>query len=422
MKLKKNGKKILIDIGSSTIKVYISDGERCVLDMTKSIAFKEGFDPEKGIEEKKKKELIDLLLQVKKKSNGTPIKAYATALYRKLNPKTKNNLLDEIHQKTGVYFNVIDQNLENHYLEKAMISKCDLKEPILLINIGGGSTELVVIKNKVGVCRENIDLGVGQINTKYIDINSGVSGISLESVVSYVKTLLPKLPEKPVYAFYTGGELTFMKRADYPLHKNNLFLDLDHPYKISTSDFAKSNKKLFRVITLTQLEKIMPENPTWMHGARGCSAIAQAICEKYEIKEIIPSDSNLINGVMRGEHRSVTISGSFRKHLDYILGVRKQIIQTGAKVLSPRFSEPKNPGDEFVIFGGEEGFSPLELERYHLKSIENSDALIVCSPQGYVGASALIEIGYAHALGKRIIFTEKPEEFMLNTLPSEIGL
>lgn len=66
--------------------------------------------------------------------------------------------------------------------------------------------------------------------------------------------------------------------------------------------------------------------------------------------------------------------------------------------------------------------SPLELERHHLHSIKESDTLIVCDPEGYVVASTLIEIGYAQALGKRIIFVEKPEEFMLNTLPAEIGL
>lgn len=65
---------------------------------------------------------------------------------------------------------------------------------------------------------------------------------------------------------------------------------------------------------------------------------------------------------------------------------------------------------------------PLELERHHLDSIEKCDALIICDPEGYVGASALIEIGYAQALGKKIVFAEKPKEFMLNTLPAEFGL
>jgi hypothetical protein len=43
----------------------------------------------------------------------------------------------------------------------------------------------------------------------------------------------------------------------------------------------------------------MPENPTWMHGARGCSALAQAIFEHYKIDQIVPSNSNLIDGVAR---------------------------------------------------------------------------------------------------------------------------
>lgn len=90
--------------------------------------------------------------------------------------------------------------------------------------------------------------------------------------------------------------------------------------------------------------------------------------------------------------------------------------------MSPRFSDPKNPGEEFVVFDGEEDASPVELERYHLDAITKSDALIVCNPDGYVGASAMIEIGYAQSLGKRVIFIEKPQEFMLNTLPAEIGL
>jgi hypothetical protein len=125
---------------------------------------------------------------------------------------------------------------------------------------------------------------------------------------------------------------------------------------------------------------------------------------------------------VRQEFRYATISGSFRKHLEYILKIKEKLEAQGTKVLSPRFTEPKNPGEKFVIFTGEEGRSPLELERHHLKSISESDALIVCDPEGYVGALALLEIGFANAIGKRIVFTEKPEEFILNALPAEVGL
>ena len=118
----------------------------------------------------------------------------------------------------------------------------------------------------------------------------------------------------------------------------------------------------------------------------------------------------------------MVLSGDFRKHLPYILEVKDTLASRGVKILSPRFEEPKNPGEKFVVFAGEEGMSPLELERYRLDMIDNCDALIACSKDGYVDASALVEIGYAQALGKRVIFTERAEESILQTLPAEVGL
>lgn len=415
-------KKILLDIGSSTIKVYKYEENKLEQLLQRTIFFKDGFDPEGGISENNKRELLELLYSIKESNYDAKIKIYATGIFRNLTLKTKRNFIDEIFLKTGLYFNIISHELENFYLEKALVGKCNLNEPLLLINIGGGTTELVVMYDEEAIERKNIELGVGKILNEFPEINKSISEIKIEELIEKFKEILPSIENRPKIAFLSGGELTYMKLANYPLKKNNLFDDEDHPFLIYFEDYKLKNKEVFEKITLEELENMMPENPKWMHGARPFSALAQAICEKYNIQIIIPSDSNLINGVIRQEFRYITISGSFRKHLDYILRLKKELENNGVHILSPRFEEPKNPGEEFVIFTGEENLSPLELERYHLDSIENSDALIVCDPNGYVGASALLEIGYAHSLGKRIIFTEKPEEFILNQLPHEVGL
>lgn len=414
--------KILIDIDSSTIKVYKSDQMGINLLVQRSISFKDGFDPEGGISVSSKKELFELLDSVKEENKECQIKTYATSIFRNLINETRVSFIDECFTRTGLFFNIISQDLENFYLEMALVGKCLLNEPILLINIGGGSTELVVMYGKEAVERKNINLGVSMVITRFPSTNEDISKVSLQEVVNFVKENIPDLSNKVKIAFYTGGELNYMQLANYPLKPNKLFIDNDHPFLISADDFSKRNEDIFEKVSLKELESLMPNDPKWMHGARGCSAIAQAICEKYQIKTIIPSNSNIINGVVRQEFRYVTISGSFRKHLDYILDIKGTLENQGTKVLSPRFTEPKNPGEKFVVFTGEEGLSPLELERYHLSSISKSDALIVCDPEGYVGASALIEIGFANAIGKKVVFVEKPEEFMLNTLPAEIGL
>ena len=413
---------ILVDVGSSTIKVYKNTKQDVEILFQKSIPFKDGFDPEGGISSVAKKELFEIIDSVKDKNKNSKIKIFATGIFRKLVKSTKVTFIDEFFGRTGLYFNIIDQDIENFYLEMALVGKCPLNEPVLLVNIGGGSMELVVMYGREAIEMKNVDLGVGTVNTQFSKINEPIAGISLNEIIDYVSNRLPSLDNKVRYAFYTGGELNYMQITGYVLETNKLFSDDDHPSVISVDNFSKRNNDIFEKLTLSELESLMSENPKWMHGARGCSAIAQAVFQKYLIQSVIPSNSNLINGVARQEFRYVTISGSFRKHLDYILKIKEKIESEGSKVLSPRFTEPKNPGEKFVVFTGEEGLTPLELERHHLDSILKSEALIVCDPEGYVGASALIEIGFANSLSKRIIFVEKPEEFMLNTLPAEIGL
>lgn len=422
MDTEKSYSTIYIDLGSSTAKVYGSQSHHPELIATQSIPLKKDFDPASGISQENKKELFTFIQQVTDKNPKATIKIIATALFRKLSKEAQVSLKDEFFQETGLYLNIISQDLENYYLETALVDKCTLNEPLLLINIGGGSTELVVMYGKQAIERHNIDLGVGTLLGEFQSINDSLSGTPIEDVIHFIDKRLPDLQNHVTHAFYNGGELTYMQLAEYPLKKNTLFSDEEHPSIIDFTAFSKKNKDIFGVIPIQTLESLMPNDPKWMHGARSCSAIAQAICSRYQIKTIIPSNSNTIDGLYRNEYRYITISGSFRKHLDQIISIKERFESQGTYVLSPRFLEPKNPGDEFVIFTGEEGKSPLELERHHLESIEKSDALIICNPDGYVGASALIEIGYAQALGKKIVFVEKPEEFLLNILPAEIGL
>ncbi len=417
-----SNKIVLIDMGSSTIKSYLfcSGGIKPLAQ--RSISFKEEFDPEAGVSESNKKELFEFIDVLQEKNKGIRTKIYATGIFRKLANEARKSFIDEFFQRTGLFFNILSQELESFYSEVALTGKCSINEPVLLINIGGGSTELIVMYGKEAIERKNLDLGVADVNKEFSGVNEQISKVAIKDMVGFVKKHLPSISNKVKVAFYMGEELRYMQLTDYPLARNTLFEDSDHPFVISIEEFTRKNTKVFNELTLKNLESRMPKNPTWMHGARACSAIAQAICEQYGIKTIVPSNSNIIDGVIRQEFRYITISGSFRKHLDYILDIKNRLEAFGTEVLSPRFVNPKNPGDKFVVFAGEEGKTPLELERHHLDSISKSDALIVCDPGGYVGASALIEIGYANALGKRTIFTEPPEEFMLNTLPSEIGL
>ena len=366
--------------------------------------------------------LINYIVDVQARHKSYQIRTYATAVFRKLTPEARQLLVDDFYRQTGLFFNIISHDLESHYLETALSAEYKLSEPLLLINIGGGSTELVILQKSNVTTRFNLDLGVGTVLKSFPYLNEAHSKHDLSEVVSAIKKNLPPAQQKTTNAIYNGGELTYMQLVGYNLKRNTAFQDKHHPYYITPRDFFRKNQDIFSSIQLSDLEDLMPNDPLWMHGARACSATAQAIVEHFAVRKLIPSDSNMVHGIAKKELRSAVLSGSYRKHLNYIESVKRKLSSRGAEVLSPRFSKPKNPGEEFIVFEGEDGLSPLELERYHLEKIKHADALIVCSPKGYVGASALIEIGYANALGKRIIFTEKPSEYLLKQLPAEIGL
>ena len=292
-------KQLLIDVGSSSIKVYTYTSGDLRLILTRSASLKTDFSVETGISEENKALLLELVLEQKAKNPDDEFHIYGTAIFRKYSPAALKQFQKEFLDKTGFAFTVISAEEENEYLEYALAGKFHTLDNLLLINIGGGSTELVVIKENIPVERKNIDVGVGTILTHFNTINESISAVSLEEVIAFASTHLPVLEHRVAIAFYTGGELNYMQLAGYNLTKNSLFEDPDHPSVISLEDFQARNEEIFSRVTLTELENLMPDNPKWMHGARACSGFAQAICEKYRIKTIIPSNSNLINGIVR---------------------------------------------------------------------------------------------------------------------------
>lgn len=110
---------------------------------------------------------------------------------------------------------------------------------------------------------------------------------------------------------------------------------------------------------------------------------------------------------------TIVISGSFRKHF---AGIQEQIREfeaLGIDVLSPKLSNVVNPDEEFAILESDDTSDPQVLEQRHLDAIESADALYLFNPQGYIGASATMELGWALALGKPIYSAEPASDFTL---------
>lgn len=62
----------------------------------------------------------------------------------------------------------------------------------------------------------------------------------------------------------------------------------------------------------------------------------------------------------------------------------------------------------------------VAVTKEHFPEIADSDTLYALTPQGYVGASVLIEMTYAYALGKQVVTSEQVSEYAARALVSAV--
>lgn len=293
-------KEYYIDQGSSTIKVYEYNGELTLIE-EHSIYLKNGFTEENGISEDNKKALYDYYqeLKAKYKLNYENTYIFATGIFRNLTQDQKRSILKSFNDKFDLHFSIISHGIENYYLGKAMDNDYQNKK-VMIINMGGKTTELVTFKDNVIIDRKNLKIGVADLLSEFPNSNDKYSTAKIEDMVNFVKDRIvdEKFDNDYDCAIFTGGEERFEKLTGYNLVDNNIFNDGIHKYMVSFEDFVKGNNKIFFEITMDELYAMLPQNPKWMDGARAGALLPQAIFERSNIKYIIPSDLNLINGVI----------------------------------------------------------------------------------------------------------------------------
>ena len=163
--------KYYIDLGSSTIKTYECEKNVPNLVEEKTILFKEYFIDEEGISRKNYRELMMYMkvLVQKYTLNKDNCKIYATGIWRKISEEQFEALRADFND-AGLKFNVISREEETFYFEKAMQGIYDSKR-VLMVNMGGKTTELIVYNKGNVIKKTSINIGVAEILNNFPEIN-----------------------------------------------------------------------------------------------------------------------------------------------------------------------------------------------------------------------------------------------------------
>lgn len=428
--------KYLIDAGSSSFKVYkwIDGTINLIEKKTYKLTQKITGDEKKELYIEDKKIIIELLQYLVDKYQLTKYntRIYATGHFRDF--VNISDLTTEIFCLTHLNFFVISQDLETFYQDVKFMPYSKYIGRTMVISIGGGSIQISFYENGE-IAEKPIELmfgtnAYGENSKDYFYINNVNSSELLHKIINEVEVKLSEtsahIISKYPIAIFSGGEKTFMELLHYPLKANTLLKDEFHPYMISSQDYYLYNEHIFKEMTIGELIGLMPDNPGWMRGARPYSAIAQAICLHFGVEKIIPSDCNIMDGIIQQEFRRIVICGSFSKQLNMISEVVDRLRKKGIAILSPRSTEIMDVVDGYVIFKGDkrEKHCKYPIEQLHLNAIKSDDcdAIIVCNYDNYIGRYTSGEIFVASDHNKKIIFLEANDAEKDFDIPCDIGL
>jgi hypothetical protein len=150
--------------------------------------------------------------------------------------------------------------------------------------------------------------------------------------------------------------------------------------------------------------------------------------EQFYLKNSISvyGEQNIIKGLVHQEFQKVVVCGSFQQHLKDIGNVISILHKHNVTVLSPWTTKvvPETLGTDFILLEGQELKNERDAWRHkyeHMDKFRQSDAIIVCNPDGLIGKGTMFEFGFMVAVFKRIIFTDRPKDLSI-PFPYEIGL
>ena len=110
---------------------------------------------------------------------------------------------------------------------------------------------------------------------------------------------------------------------------------------------------------------------------------------------------------------NAAVSGSFHRHLEAITAAVHELMALSVRVLSPADPRVVARQGEFLFVASDRITSVRLVQDRHLESIRAADFLWIVCPDGYVGQSASMEIGFAGAVGVPIFATHQPADLTL---------
>ena len=295
-------KQAIIDLGSNSVRIIImeifSDGSYKLVDEAKeTIRLSEGMGEKNILTEASITRCLETLMvfkQIMDSHRVQEVHLVATAAVRKAS--NQNYFLDRIRKAVGLDFTVISGETEAYYAYLGVINTITIKD-CLIIDIGGGSTELIWVQDR-GL-KEAISLPFGAITlTEALGKGEGLTTSKLKRIEKEIKrqimsvAWISKVEGLPLIGI--GG--TIRTLAKISKKKSGISLPSLHSYHMRLTEVNKIYEKVMKSSSKERrrIPGIGKERSDIIAG--GLIPI-KILSEELKAKEMIISGSGLREGI-----------------------------------------------------------------------------------------------------------------------------
>lgn len=284
--------KAIIEIGSNNTKTHIYKGDKLVFDNNVTIEFKKNYTNK--IADTDLEKLFEVIKKAKEYTDNIHI--FGCSIFRKISHEELKKINDKINKKFKTYIKVVSQEDEALYTALGCYKDIDYDKNICVFIGGGGSIELIFVKNKEVIDKKFYNFGVVDITKEFESLKDDVPTCSYEEVTQYISNLMDDLNIKADLLILAGGDhLYWYNNANYKLLKNTLYSSDKQEYMITRELNDKYDKDA--MVTLMDAIRKRSDNPLWFDGSRAMKMITNTVAKKVDAKYIIPTRINMEDGI-----------------------------------------------------------------------------------------------------------------------------
>ena len=284
----------IIEIGSNNTKTHVYENGKLLFDSNSTIEFKKKYTKNNHIEQGDLEKLYQVIKVASKYTEK--IFVFGTSVFRKL----EQSELDEINTNLKAMFNleinVVSQEDEANYTALGCYDGVDYDGNICVFIGGGGSTELILVKNGKVLDKKYYGFGVVDITQKFESLKDDIPTCTFDEVYRYVDELMGDLNFKADILILAGGDhLYWYNNARYDLLENSLYFHENQKYMITTQMSDEYDRDALG--TSLDIVRQNSDNPKWFDGSRAMKVITNLVSHKVDAKHIIPTKINMEDGL-----------------------------------------------------------------------------------------------------------------------------